>query len=347
MSFTPGAGTRFLLFGSQPLSGGTISGNSSASFLDISGTWNTTGTPTGIRLNVTDTASNAASLLMDLQRGGVTQLSVNKLGTIFSRTNGATDVLTTLGGTRLNDYASYFSFNNSVASTVGFSFITSVGATADLLIVRDAANTLAQRNGVNSQTLRVYNTFTDASNYERGFLNWSANALRIGTEGLGTGAGTNLHLDFVVTGTQRFRIPAGSGTIAIEGFNSASNSTYFLLKNTGGDLFFGKDSAGGGAFGGAYEGAIWMSGAQNFVLHSNGAVRFVVPPLGGFVVGPRAGVNGALATNATDGFLYVPGCAGLPTGTPSAWTGRVPIVVDTTNNKLYFYSGGAWRDAGP
>lgn len=55
----------------------------------------------------------------------------------------------------------------------------------------------------------------------------------------------------------------------------------------------------------------------------------------------------AIATNATDGFLYVPGCAGTPTGTPTAYTGRVPIVVDTTNNKLYFYSGGAWRDAGP
>jgi hypothetical protein len=57
--------------------------------------------------------------------------------------------------------------------------------------------------------------------------------------------------------------------------------------------------------------------------------------------------NAALATNATGGFFYVAGCAGTPTGTPTAYTGRVPIVVDTTNNKLYFYSGGAWRDAGP
>jgi hypothetical protein len=57
--------------------------------------------------------------------------------------------------------------------------------------------------------------------------------------------------------------------------------------------------------------------------------------------------SGAIATNATDGFLYVPGCAGTPTGTPTAYTGRVPIVVNTTNNKLYFYSGGQWRDAGP
>jgi hypothetical protein len=56
---------------------------------------------------------------------------------------------------------------------------------------------------------------------------------------------------------------------------------------------------------------------------------------------------GALATTATNGFLYVPTCAGVPTGTPTAKTGYAPIVVDTTNNKLYFYSTGVWRDAGP
>ena len=61
----------------------------------------------------------------------------------------------------------------------------------------------------------------------------------------------------------------------------------------------------------------------------------------------RAGAAAALATTATDGFLYVPTCAGTPTGTPTAITGMAPIVVNTTNNKLYFYSGGAWRDAGP
>lgn len=55
----------------------------------------------------------------------------------------------------------------------------------------------------------------------------------------------------------------------------------------------------------------------------------------------------ALATTATAGFLYVPTCAGAPTGTPTTITSRAPIVIDTTNNKLYFYSSGAWRDAGP
>lgn len=55
----------------------------------------------------------------------------------------------------------------------------------------------------------------------------------------------------------------------------------------------------------------------------------------------------ALATTATDGFLYIPTCAGTPTGVPTTLPGTAPIVINTTNNKLYFYSSGAWRDAGP
>lgn len=52
----------------------------------------------------------------------------------------------------------------------------------------------------------------------------------------------------------------------------------------------------------------------------------------------------ALATTATDGFLYIPTCAGTPIGTPTAYSGRVPMVYDTTNNKLYIYNG-AWKSA--
>jgi hypothetical protein len=52
--------------------------------------------------------------------------------------------------------------------------------------------------------------------------------------------------------------------------------------------------------------------------------------------------NAALATNATTGFLHVPSCAGTPTGVPTLFTGTIPVVVDSTNNKMYIYSGGAW-----
>jgi hypothetical protein len=51
----------------------------------------------------------------------------------------------------------------------------------------------------------------------------------------------------------------------------------------------------------------------------------------------------ALATTATTGFTYIPTCAGPPTGTPVAETGTVPLVLDTTDDKLYAYIGGAWK----
>lgn len=51
----------------------------------------------------------------------------------------------------------------------------------------------------------------------------------------------------------------------------------------------------------------------------------------------------SLATNATNGFPYIPTCAGTPTGAPTAITGYAPMVIDSTNNKLYFFAGGSWR----
>ena len=48
----------------------------------------------------------------------------------------------------------------------------------------------------------------------------------------------------------------------------------------------------------------------------------------------------SLATTATSGFPYIPSCAGVPTGVPASYSGCAPLVVDSTNNDLYFYSGG-------
>ena len=53
--------------------------------------------------------------------------------------------------------------------------------------------------------------------------------------------------------------------------------------------------------------------------------------------------NAAMATTATRGFLYLPSCAGPPTGIPVTQTGTVPCVIDSTDSKLYVYTGGAWK----
>ena len=51
-----------------------------------------------------------------------------------------------------------------------------------------------------------------------------------------------------------------------------------------------------------------------------------------------------LPTNVTKGFLYIPRCAGAPTGVPKKY-GGCPIVYDSTNNKIYVYniSSSLWK----
>lgn len=80
------------------------------------------------------------------------------------------------------------------------------------VLVGEAADTLAQRNGTNAQTFRLYGTFTDASNYERLRFTTAAGTNEIVTEAAGTGTirslrvGTNsaASLVFRTGGTDRW-----------------------------------------------------------------------------------------------------------------------------------------------
>lgn len=78
--------------------------------------------------------------------------------------------------------------------------------------------------------------------------------------------------------------------------------------------------------------------ASRLDLGTNGAVRARIPVAGGLIIG-----TAALALSATDGFLYLPSCAGTPTGVPTAQTGTVPCLVDTTGSKLWAYLSGTWK----
>jgi hypothetical protein len=73
----------------------------------------------------------------------------------------------------------------------------SLAWSTDLFLVRDAANVLAQRNGTNTQTLRVYNTYSGGgTNYERGIFDWqgSSNILTIATEAGGSGTARHIEI---------------------------------------------------------------------------------------------------------------------------------------------------------
>ncbi len=59
------------------------------------------------------------------------------------------------------------------------------------------------------------------------------------------------------------------------------------------------------------------------------------------------GAGTPLATTATVGYVMVQSCAGVPTGVPVGFgAGNVPIVIDTTNFRIYAYMpSGAWKMA--
>lgn len=144
-------------------------------------------------------------------------------------------------------------------------------------------------------------------------------------------------------------LPNGSSTDANIGVFASSVTNTISAQQ----CIFGSGS------GGIPAGHYGISSSAYADLNANGRPFSIV--LGNASVGARIevtrwlidggvwlGRQAALATNATGGFVFIPTCAGTPTGTPaSAPTGLAPMVINTTNHKLYFYSGGAWRDAGP
>lgn len=67
---------------SLALTGYSLTGANAQSMVSLAGTWNTTGVPTAIDLNITNTASAATSLLMDLRTGGTSRFSVRVDGRI-------------------------------------------------------------------------------------------------------------------------------------------------------------------------------------------------------------------------------------------------------------------------
>lgn len=68
-------------------------------------------------------------------------------------------------------------------------------------------------------------------------------------------------------------------------------------------------------------------------------------------LGGNFDVRGAaisLSVSATTGFAFLPNCSGVPTGIPAnVATGLNAVVIDATDYRLYFFAGGAWRNAGP
>jgi hypothetical protein len=200
------------------LNGGTLTGTTSTPPLSVSQTWNNaSGVFTGILSNITNTASDATSKLLDLQVGGSSR-SLNVLvgtsgrvltldGAVTSNSTYAGNNYAFIVSTTTASMAMYGSVGLSLPSSyaVVWSSTSAYNGTSDIQLQRDAAGALAQRRNTTAQVLRVYQTYTDASNYERLGFNQAAGYVEVAAETAGTG-----------TDDRNVRLtPAGTGNVIV------------------------------------------------------------------------------------------------------------------------------------
>jgi hypothetical protein len=143
---------------------------------------------------------------------------VDGLTTATTRTLTAPDASGTIALT--SDFAAPPAIGNTTPNTAAFTTLTasslvasgnvvsdsnlrmrsntgqiSLGAANDVQLFRgNTASVLELRSGTSPQTFRIYNTYTDASNHERGFFKWNSNNFDIGCEAAGTGTLRNVRI---------------------------------------------------------------------------------------------------------------------------------------------------------
>jgi hypothetical protein len=202
------AGTRpSAVYSPRHLTGTGVTLTTSAPILDLAQTWNASGvTFTGLKANITDTASAAASLLIDLQVGGTSKCKVSKDGTLT-----VTNTVSAAG-------------NGIFQSGTLTPYISNVAGTA-VLQLNDAAQTLAQRNAANAQTFCIYRSWTDASNYSRLAINDN----QIKSEVLGTGTLTETVSRPILDLAQTWNDAAVTFTGIKANFTDTASATSLLI----------------------------------------------------------------------------------------------------------------------
>jgi hypothetical protein len=188
------------------ITGGTATTTKPQVLIEPTGTtstaWSTAGTGLGV-----NAASGFAGRLIDCQVNGSILFNVDNAA--ISETRIFTSLIS-IGG-NIKQTGGGFSINGSsvgVRNTGTFDFWSGVAASpsvVDLRLFRDAAGILAQRNGTNAQTFRVYGTYTDGSNYVRAALSSTDTAVTLAAETAGTGA-DDIPLNLTAAGTGTIKV---------------------------------------------------------------------------------------------------------------------------------------------
>lgn len=236
----------------------SVTGSDTTSAINISQTWNTTGIPSLVFANVTDTLSAANSNLIDLQVNGNRRFSVRKEGTITFGPSGIAQLRTSTGGAfdmrsqATGNENDFFLQNNALgsrnhtsgtasllSSNIGFVPTSGTGTYS----VYGYSGIINQTGGANGITRGVYLTpvLTSAADWRS--IEWANNTGR-GLWGTGTASNAmagSLSVGIAATPQARLDVRAQgalSTDIVFRAMNSAG--TLSIIKAQGdGNVFVG------------------------------------------------------------------------------------------------------------
>ncbi len=218
----------------------TALGGGGVDLSDYQVTWDDPADQTAVKVNATNTQSGSGSLLMDLGVDAASKFIVGLDGSIniggssiaYPNFSGSSQKLRLrILGDTITEWA-----RAQAEVRIPTTFSLAWGFTSpDVKLYRDAANTLALRNSTNEQALNIYNTYTDASNYERLGIYWDSNVLTIGAEAAGSGIQRYLELSggvIRINDTSRTEIGAGGSSTVYVYTSHLGLATPLRLNNT-------------------------------------------------------------------------------------------------------------------
>lgn len=223
-------------------------------------------------------------------------------------------------------------FSSNGAGTIRFtnSQLAFLGFSPAPVFLAEAASTLAMRNSTNAQVLRIYGTYTDASNYDRLSIADSTSSTTIIGQHAGTGLARSLQFG-VSNGAQWQISTSGHFGAVTDNTNDIGASAANRPRNiyTGGSIFVG---ATGGIFGGT-TGAITNTSDGVWQVQNN--ANTVASIVNGTLTTSTASVCTAANTTETDLWTYT-----LPAGALNADGRGIRITVSmlsgaTANVKTY------------
>lgn len=181
-----------------------------------------------------------------------------------------------------------------------------LGAAHDVVLNRDAANSLGLRNGAAVQTFSVYSTYTSGTNYERLIIAGQAGGDSLIYTEKGSGGGTARGLSIGTNGTLRWQMGATTGH-----FFPAADNTYNIGSSGArvGIVFHGPGTAAAPSVSianvsGTANDGLFATATNEIAVSLNGAgrIKFLVSGTGGTIQFTSAGdtYNAALVCEGSN-----------------------------------------------